>query len=914
MLKLAQLSQSRVCNTTLVPWNTYLSGSSGVVPGALTVLPVKPKFSGRRKHMKDVGGLRVKAVTVPDTSSSTSADGVTTNIPAKATVSVQVTGGILHNININHGFDDIADLLGKSLLLEIVSSELDSKTGLEKETIKGYAHKKETKDNVVKYEWDFVIPKYFGEIGAILVENEHHSEMFIKNIVIDRLHHSSVDISCESFVASKFKNPEERIFFTNKAYLPSKTPEGLRRRRVEELEKKRGDGTGQRKTDDRIYDYDVYNDLGNPEKDRNQKRPVLGGKANPYPRRGRTGRRACKNDPESESISSTVYVPRDEAFSEVKGLSFSAKTVSSVLHAVLPSLETSMIDSKLGFPYFTAIDTLFNEGVHVPDLKSSGNWIKDTIPRLVKFASSIGDNVLLFETPEIYQRDRFAWFRDEEFSRQTVAGINPLTIELIKEWPMKSKLDPKVYGPAESAITKEVIEKEIRGFTTVEEAIKQKKLFVLDYHDLLLPYVNKVREIDGMTLYGSRTVFFLMPEGVLRPLAIELVVPPSDNGKTPQWKEVYTPHRGDSTACWLWRLAKAHVVAHDSGVHQLVSHWLRTHCCVEPYIIATHRQLSAAHPIYKLLHPHFRYTMEINALARQALINSDGIIESSFSPGKYSIELSSVAYDKLWRFDHEALPANLISRGLAVEDPSAPHGLKLAIEDYPYANDGLLIWDSIKQWVTDYVSFYYPETELVKDDTELQSWWTEIKTVGHGDKKDEKWWPELNTPDDLIGILTTMIWVPSGHHAAVNFGQYPYGGYFPNRPTVARTKMPTEIKDTEYWKNFIERPESTLLQCFPSQIQATKIMAILDVLSTHCVDEEYIGEKIEPSWAEEGVINAAFERFYGRLKEIEGIIDGRNVDLRLKHRSGAGVLPYELLKPFSEAGVTGKGVPNSISI
>ena len=54
--------------------------------------------------------------------------------------------------------------------------------------------------------------------------------------------------------------------------------------------------------------------------------------------------------------------------------------------------------------------------------------------------------------------------------------------------------------------------------------------------------------------------------------------------------------------------------------------------------------------------------MEINGLARQALVNADGIIESSFSPGKYSMEFSSVAYDKQWRFDHEALPKDLISR------------------------------------------------------------------------------------------------------------------------------------------------------------------------------------------------------------------------------------------------------------
>lgn len=306
--------------------------------------------------------------------------------------------------------------------------------------------------------------------------------------------------------------------------------------------------------------------------------------------------------------------------------------------------------------------------------------------------------------------------------------------------------------------------------------------------------------------------------------------------------------------------------------------------------------------------------MEINALARESLINAGGIIETSFSPGKYSMEICSAAYDKLWRFDHEALPNDLISRGMAIEDLTAPHGLKLTIEDYPFANDGLYLWDAINQWVSDYVNHYYPESGLVASDAELQAWWTEIRTIGHADKRDEPWWPELKTRHNLIDIITTIIWVASGHHAAVNFGQYPYAGYFPNRPTIARTKMPTEDPTDEEWKLFLEKPEAALLATFPSKLQATRVMAVLSVLSNHSPDEEYIGEGIEQAWADDPIIKAAFEKFSGRLKELEGIIDERNANPKLMNRHGAGIVPYELLKPFSKPGITGKGVPYSISI
>ncbi|KAJ0953122.1 putative linoleate 13S-lipoxygenase [Helianthus annuus] len=837
----------------------------------------------------------IKAAVLPFLTKATTVKGV---ITIKPTIRSALSGVIIGDVA-----DGVSDLLGRSFLLELVSEDLDSKG--KRKTVKAYARYKalDFDINVYTYECTFNIPNDFGEIGAVMVENEYSKKMFFKEIVLD----NGVTFTCESWVQSKNDVQAKRIFFTNKSYLPSETPEALKSLRAEDLESLRGNGEGQRKSQDRIYDYDVYNDLGAPGLSISLARPVLGGEQHPYPRRCRTGRPMSTKDPLSETRTILpFYIPCDEDFSEIKTVQFGARTLYSVLHAVIPILK-SALSGRDKFPLFTHIDLLFNEGVNVPPVEGG---IASALPRLVKGVET-AKAVIKFETPETLDRDKFSWFRDEEFCRQMLAGLNPCSIQLVTEWPLMSKLDPEIYGPPESAITKEIVQQEIGGCMTFDEALAQKKLFMLDYHDLLLPYVNKVRQLEGTTLYGSRTLLFLTSSGTLRPVAIELTRPPSD-GK-PQWKQVYTP-TWDATGAWLWKLAKAHVLSHDSAYHQLVSHWLRSHCVTEPYIIATNRHLSQMHPINRLLVPHFRYTMQINALARLALINAGGIIESTFAPGKYCMQLCSDAYDQLWRFDHEALPADLISRGLAVEDPTAPHGVKLAIEDYPFANDGLLIFDAIKQWAASYVNYYYPQANLVESDEELQAWWNDIRTVGHGDKKDEPWWPELKTQDDLIRIVSTIMWVCSGHHSAVNFGQYDFAGYFPNRPTIARTKMPDEDPTDEDWQTFLKRPEDVLLSCFPSQIQATQVMSVLDVLSSHSPDEEYIGANIEPAWEAEPAIKAAFEEFQGRLNQLEGIIDSRNSDPLLKNRSGAGLVPYQLLKPYSENGVTGKGVPNSISI
>ena len=65
-----------------------------------------------------------------------------------------------------------------------------------------------------------------------------------------------------------------------------------------------------------------------------------------------------------------------------------------------------------------------------------------------------------------------------------------------------------------------------------------------------------------------------------------------------------------------------------------------------------------------------------------------------------------------------------------------------------------------------------------------------MREKGHGDKKDEPWWPKMQTRNELIESCTTIIWLASALHAAVNFGQYPYDGYLPNCPAMSRRFIP----------------------------------------------------------------------------------------------------------------------------
>lgn len=247
-----------------------------------------------------------------------------------------------------------------------------------------------------------------------------------------------------------------------------------------------------------------------------------------------------------------------------------------------------------------------------------------------------------------------------------------------------------------------------------------------------------------------------------------------------------------------------------------------------------------------------------------------------------------------------------------MEDSNSPHGLRLLIEDYPYAVDGLKIWSAIKTWVEDYCNFYYTSDNTVQKDTELQSWWNELRDEGHGDKKNEPWWPKMQTRKELIESCTIIIWMASALHAAVNFGQYPYAGYMPNRPTSSRRFMP-EPRTPEY-DELSTNPDRVFLRTITARLQTLLGIALIEILSRHSSDEIYLGQRDTPEWTNDAKPLEDFEKFGKKLSEIEEEIIEMNNDEKWITRVGPVKMPYTLLYPTSGGGLTGKGIPNSVSI
>ena len=172
-------------------------------------------------------------------------------------------------------------------------------------------------------------------------------------------------------------------------------------------------------------------------------------------------------------------------------------------------------------------------------------------------------------------------------------------------------------------------------------------------------------------------------------------------------------------------MAKTIVQIADANMHEASTHLARTHLMLEPFVIATERQLAWNHPVGLLLRPHFEGTLFINDLAQSFLIAPGGPVDELLvGTLDATRELAARALAD-YSLNHAALPAALPAalHARGVDDASVlPH--------YPYRDDALLYWRVIKRWVHDYVRTYYRSSREVVEDTELAKWCRELGHAG----------------------------------------------------------------------------------------------------------------------------------------------------------------------------------------
>jgi lipoxygenase len=118
--------------------------------------------------------------------------------------------------------DAFTDKIGRNVVLELVSTDIDPKTKAPKKSseavLKDWSKKSNLKTERVNYTAEFVVDSSFGIPGAIAVTNKHQQEFFLESITIEGFACGPVHFPCNSWVQPKKDHPGKRVFFSNQVF------------------------------------------------------------------------------------------------------------------------------------------------------------------------------------------------------------------------------------------------------------------------------------------------------------------------------------------------------------------------------------------------------------------------------------------------------------------------------------------------------------------------------------------------------------------------------------------------------------------------------------------------------------------------------------------------------------------------
>uniref|UniRef100_A0A3Q3WSI6 Lipoxygenase domain-containing protein n=1 Tax=Mola mola TaxID=94237 RepID=A0A3Q3WSI6_MOLML len=433
------------------------------------------------------------------------------------------------------------------------------------------------------------------------------------------------------------------------------------------------------------------------------------------------------------------------------------------------------------------------------------------------------------------------WIEDEFYGYQFLNGVNPNAITKCSELPKNFP------------VTEEMVKPFLEGSSLQSEMTKG-NIFIYDQKKMEgLP----VRDYEGKPLHVTPglCLLYVNSKQNLVPIAIQLHQEPAEENP------IFLP--SDSETDWL--LAKIFIKNADALNHQAVTHLMRTHFLAEVYIVAALRCLPEIHPIYKLLFPHFRYTLHINTGGRKSLFGPDGALHTSSLGYDGIIELMRRSLAQI-TYSSFFLPENITARGL----DSIPNNY--------YRDDGLKLWNIISSFVKTMVEYYYPTDDDVRKDTELQEWISEIFTHGVLGNKESGFPTCFRTVEEVIRFITMFIFTVSGQHSAVNNPQYDYCSMMPNYSLLLRKPPPTSKGQST---------KETILETLPNVGEAVGFATMAIVLTGNYADKVFLGNYPHERF-DEPVPKKIIEEFQAKLA---------NLTKEIEQRNSAAEPPYIYLDP-----------------
>ncbi|XP_045920852.1 arachidonate 12-lipoxygenase, 12S-type [Micropterus dolomieu] len=430
------------------------------------------------------------------------------------------------------------------------------------------------------------------------------------------------------------------------------------------------------------------------------------------------------------------------------------------------------------------------------------------------------------------------WKEEWFFGYQCINGSNPRMIQRCKKLPDNFPVTP------------DMVQSSIAPRTNLDKELKAGNIYLLDYAIMDGIPTNTIR---GKPQYVAAPLCLLYqhPDDGLIPIAIQLEQTPGPD--TP----IFLPK--DPPLAWL--LAKMWVRTSEFQVFQLLSHLLRTHLVIEVFCVATLRQLPAVHPIYKLLAPHLRYTLEINCRGRTQLISADGIFKRVVSTGGDGLLILAQREYKVLTYRSLHPCYDFTDRGVS------------QVPNYFYREHSLMLWEAIHSFVSGMVSLYYQSDHDVHQDLELQAWIRDITQEGFTELPNFGLHSKLTTREELSTLLSVAIFTSTAQHAATNNGQFDWCAWVPNTPCTMRHPPPTN-KD--------EVTMEMVMATLPDVSQSCVQMAITWHLGRPQPDAIPLGQYTEEYFTEE-LAQELIERFRTELKEIESYILSQNEGLELKY-------------------------------